>query len=71
MSDSRAIRHDCPEGKLEWIAQDRIMELDLVEDLPVLLTRILAMDADQPPIYAHVSYDACDNIVLRFQDRVT
>jgi len=67
VSESRAVRDDCPEGKLEWVARERILDLDLVEDLPALLPMILDMDADAPPIYAHVSYDASDNIVLRFQ----
>ncbi|MCY3833214.1 MAG: NUDIX domain-containing protein [Chloroflexi bacterium] len=67
ISDSRAIREDCSEGKLEWIARDRIPDLDLVEDLPTLLPKILDMGAHDPPIYAHVSYDSSDSIVLRFR----
>lgn len=66
ISDSREARQDCPEGELEWIAKDRVFELDLVEDLPELLARVFAMENDQPPMNAHVSYDAADNIVLRF-----
>lgn len=68
ISDTRALREDCPEGKLEWIPKDRVFELDLVEDLPELLARIFAMDDDQPPAYAHVSYDENDRILLRFRD---
>jgi 8-oxo-dGTP diphosphatase len=70
ISETRAIREDCPEGKLEWISKNRILDLDLVEDLPELLPRILEMDENQPPLHAHVSYDASDSIVLRFQDEV-
>lgn len=66
--DTRAVRSDCPEGKLEWIPKDRVFELDLVEDLPDLLARIFAMEDDQPPFYAHVSYDESDRAVLRFRD---
>ena len=68
ISDTRETRKDCPEGQLEWIAKDRVFELDLVEDLPELLARIFAMQDVQPPMSAHVSYDAADNIVLRFSE---
>jgi len=68
ISDTRDTRKDCPEGQLEWIAKDQVFELDLVEDLPELLARIFAMERDQPPMSAHVSYDAVDNIVLRFHE---
>lgn len=68
LSETRAVRGDCPEGKLEWIPKDAVFELDLVEDLPELLARIFALNDDQPPMYAHVSYDENDRIVLRFRD---
>ncbi len=68
ISDTRAIHVDCPEGRLEWIHREKLMELDLVEDLPALLPRILAMCDSQPPLNAHVSYDADDKIVLRFRE---
>lgn len=66
ISATRSLRGDCPEGKLEWIAKDRVFDLDLVEDLPELLARIFAMKDGQPPMQAHVSYDSGDNIALRF-----
>ncbi len=66
ISETRKARGDCPEGKLEWIEKGRVFELDLVEDLPELLARIFAMNDDEPPAQAHVSYDQADNIVLRF-----
>lgn len=67
ISETRALRRDCPEGRLEWIPKDRVFELDLVEDLPDLLARIFAMDDEQPPAYAHVRYDESDRIILRFR----
>ena len=70
ISDAREVRQDCPEGKLEWIPKDKVFDLDLVEDLPELLTRIFAMGDDQPPLHAHVSYDDDGNIALRFQGEV-
>ena len=68
ISQTRDLREDCPEGKLEWIARDEVFDLDLVEDLPELLARIFAMKDDQPPMFARVSYDEADKIALRFHD---
>ncbi len=66
ISEGRAVQNDGAEGELEWIPRERLGELDLVEDLPQLLPRILAMRADDPPLSAHVSYDEADSLVLRF-----
>ena len=67
ISDSRAIKRQSAEGRLEWIEKGKVNELDLVEDLPELLPRILQMNDDQPPMDAHVSYDKSDRIRLRFR----
>ncbi len=55
------------EGTPEWIPRDRIGDLDLVEDLPVLLPRVLAMGRDDPPFFAHYAYDEEDRLVVRFR----
>ncbi len=68
ISDSREILRESAEGTLEWIPIERVDELDLVEDLPLILPRILQMDDDEPPLNARVSYDSSDQIVLRFRD---
>ena len=52
---------------MEWIEKGKVNELDLVEDLPQLLPRILQMNDDQPPMDVHVSYDKSDRIRLRFR----
>ncbi len=67
ISESRAIKCESPEGRLEWVEQGRINELDLVEDLPQLLPKILQMNDDEPPMNVHVSYDKSDRIRLRFR----
>jgi 8-oxo-dGTP diphosphatase len=54
------------EGTLEWIPRDRLLALDLVEDLPTLLPRVLAMGADEPPFFAHYRYDEQDRLVITF-----
>ena len=65
-SDSREVVSDPAEGTLEWVPVDRVHTLDLVEDLPELLRRVLVMKPTDPPYSVHVSYDADDRIVMRF-----
>jgi 8-oxo-dGTP diphosphatase len=54
------------EGAPEWVPLDEIDRLDLVEDLPVLLPRVLAMGPDDPPFYALCTYDGDDELVVTF-----
>lgn len=67
ISASRAIPQDTAEGRLEWVPKSQALDLDLVEDLPYLLPRLLDMDEQRQPMYAHVSYDAADVMQLRFR----
>lgn len=57
---------DSSEGTLEWIPQERVLAYDLVEDLPLILPRALAMQPGDLPFFAHLSYDATDHIRLVF-----
>jgi len=66
-SEGRAVV-DGPEGTLEWVHPRDLVSLDLVEDVAQILERLLSTDENAPPWYAHVSYDASDQIVLRFAD---
>jgi len=59
------------EGSLEWIPRGRLAELDLVEDLPILLPRVLAMDADEPPFFAHYSYDEQDRLAITLAEETS
>lgn len=56
------------EGSLHWVHRGQALQLDLVDDLPIILPRVLAMEADAPPFFVHVSYDGSDTIQLRFAD---
>ena len=58
--------HPSDEGALEWIGRDRVSELDLAEDLPILLPRVLAMGADEPPFFAHYRYNEQDRLIVAF-----
>jgi 8-oxo-dGTP diphosphatase len=56
------------EGTLQWVACDKVLTLDLVEDLPLILPRILAMQPGDAPLFVHVSYDFDDQIQMRFAE---
>lgn len=56
------------EGTLHWIPQDKVTDFDLVEDLPMILPRVLQMRDDEPPLFVHLSYDASDLLRLRFAE---
>src|SRR6185503_6032471 len=52
------------EGLAEWIPYRRIGELPVVEDLPVLLSRIHSMKRGDPPFNARSYYDESDKLVV-------
>ncbi len=54
------------EGTPEWVNGDHAAELDLVEDLPTLLPRVLAMGPDDPPFFAHYHYDDQNRLNINF-----
>jgi len=60
--------HPSEEGALEWVPRTRLLELDLVEDLPTLLPRVLAMETSDPPFFAYYRYDEQDRLVTTFTD---
>lgn len=59
-----AVTHD--EGTLHWVPRDAVLSLDLVEDLPHILPRILQAGTDTPVFSAHLSYDAQDQLQMYF-----
>jgi 8-oxo-dGTP diphosphatase len=65
-SNSREITVTSDEGTLHWMPIAQLSEYDLVEDIPLILPRIAIMQPDEPPYFAHVSYDDNDQIVMRF-----
>jgi 8-oxo-dGTP diphosphatase len=54
------------EGTLEWIPRSQLLDYDLVEDLPVLLPRVLSLPDGASPFCAHYSYDQNDQLVICF-----
>ena len=56
--------HDTAEGRLRWVPRSELLTLPLVEDLPHMLPRLLAMAPDAPPLFVHASYDDADRLRL-------
>ena len=54
------------EGLAEWIPFEKIGELPVVEDLPVLLTKIHAMRRGDSPFNARSYYDGGGKLVVEF-----
>jgi 8-oxo-dGTP diphosphatase len=67
VSESRDVTAN-DEGTLHWVGRGAIMQLDLVEDLPIILPRIFTRRAGDLPHFVHVSYDAADQIQMRFAE---
>lgn len=56
------------EGELEWVSFEEILEKSLVEDLPVLLPRVLAHKSGDPPFAARYYYDQEEKLVIEFAE---
>lgn len=54
------------EGLAEWIEYQKIGELPVVEDMPVLLERIHNMKRGDPPFHAQSFYDEEGKLVVKF-----
>jgi len=55
-----------PEGTLEWVPAGELERLPLVEDLPRLLPRLLALRPGDPPLSAHYTYDEAGRMQVIF-----
>ena len=56
------------EGLAEWILFENIGELPVVEDLPVLLSKIQAMKRGDTPFSARSYYDEAGKMIVEFVD---
>jgi 8-oxo-dGTP diphosphatase len=54
------------EGTPEWIARDRLAQIDLVEDLPTILPRALDLPPTAAPFFAHYHYDEQERLIIHF-----
>ena len=56
------------EGLAEWISFNRIGELDVVEDVPILLSKIRHMQRGDPPFSARSYYDKQERLIVEFAE---
>lgn len=56
------------EGKLEWIPIDHITEYPLVEDLPILLPKVLNAEQGGEIFFARYWYDEHDRLRIDFSN---
>jgi 8-oxo-dGTP diphosphatase len=56
------------EGVAEWVAYAHVDQLEVVEDLPVLLSRIHHMKRGDLPFSGRSHYDEKDHLVVNFAD---
>jgi hypothetical protein len=53
------------EGEISWMPISRIADLDLVEDIPTLLPKVLAMKLGDPPLWGKYLYDKAGNLTIQ------
>jgi len=56
------------EGQAEWIDYQRLGELPVVEDLPILLARIHNMKRGDAPFSARSYYDERERLIVEFAE---
>ncbi|HEX9029036.1 MAG TPA: NUDIX domain-containing protein [Anaerolineales bacterium] len=54
------------EGAAEWMHRSKVSELPLVEDLVILLPRVLASKPGDQPFSAHIAYNDAGREVVTF-----
>ena len=54
------------DGMLEWHSTNQLPTADLVDDLAVLLPKVLQHPTGQAPFFAHYSYDNADRLCIRW-----
>ena len=56
------------EGALEWLPQSGLAERPLVEDVAILLGRVLRAQVGDPPFAARSFYDSNGRLILEFAE---
>lgn len=67
-STDQKLLENSEEGKLEWIPLDGLANYPLVEDLPVLLPRVLKADWGGEVFFARYWYDEHDRLRIDFSN---
>ncbi len=61
-----AVTRPSREGALEWVPLEELYSLELVEDLPELLPKVLAWKPGDAPVSAHYRYTERDELSISF-----
>jgi 8-oxo-dGTP diphosphatase len=64
---SREAGLSSPDGALEWWPASRLPTSDMIDDLPILLPKVLGMGPADPPFFAAYRYDDEDRLVISFK----
>ncbi len=65
VSPTREVHPSC-EGDPQWVNWRVLNPSTMVEDLPILLPRVLSMGPDAPPFFARYWYDEADRLQVAF-----
>lgn len=68
LNDSFAEAKPSSEGSLEWVPLEQLGQRPLVDDLKILLPRVLSQRHDQPPFSAKSYYDENSRQIVRFAE---
>lgn len=72
LDDNQSARFSEPfrteEGVLEWISAEQIDQLPVVEDLKILIPRILSQGKSDPPFFGHYAYTQDDTLLITFAE---
>jgi 8-oxo-dGTP diphosphatase len=58
---------DSNEGEISWVPVARVQKLDMVQDIPTLLPKVLAMTHGDEPLWGRYEYDQEGNFKWNFE----
>jgi len=56
------------EGRVAWVQRGQVNTETAVEDLPILLPRLLAIKRGDAPLWGFYEYDKTGKLIIRFED---
>lgn len=55
------------EGEILWVPVSKILDLAMVEDMPTLLPKVLALKRGDSPLWARYVYETSGNLSMEFE----
>ncbi len=56
------------EGEISWVPISKIAGLDMVEDIPTLLPKVLSLTPGDSPLWGRYVYDKQSNLEINFEE---